>query len=655
MAEYEVRFRDDFSGPARNAVDAVRDLKDSAAGAAARLAAMARSATSAGGATRSAAGGMRGMAASLRGSSSAAATWNANVAANVSQAHSLKRGIGGLTGAINAKASAANSAGGSVGGLGKKLGGLGAKANIAGIAIQALKVALAAVAIAAGIFAAQLTKAVMFLGRAQVAFRNLAHGAGNGARALKETMTLAADLGLPVQQTTKSMQKLLAMQFDKSTATEIIKMGAALKALGANTEEVDRVILAMSQIKSAGKLQGDELMQLAEAGVSVDLIYKNIGKQLGKTTEEVIKLKEAGKITADVAIAAIMEAVKDKGGVKNFQDLTKQVGKTLPGKIDLARSAWELFVIKVADFAQGPLLKSLGPIIDEVTSALRGAGKSGLLKGLGEAFGFVGEAASMVWGILRGFFSGLSSGLRLGGVAGHVFKALGTAILSILKSKIVVDLFQVWGAVLGGIISIVGILVSAIATLGSAAIWLFSAFNPIVRIGELVLNGLGQIPAFISGVAETIGAKASSLGSRIIDGIVNGIRAGVSAVVSAITDVANSAVSAAKSALKIKSPSQVFANIGSMVSQGFVKGVDQNAATNAMAFAATPAATPGAFAGGAGGGTRNSITIAVDPGSAVAAAERSKSPEEYAAAVRTMLANDLIDELELQLATIGGA
>ncbi|MFP7706361.1 tape measure protein [Trueperella sp. LYQ141] len=66
--------------------------------------------------------------------------------------------------------------------------------------------------------------------------------------------------------------------------------------------DFDRMSLIWSKIYSNQKMQGDEAMQLMEAGIP---IYQMVAKQMGITAEEARKMGEAGQISADMFADAI--------------------------------------------------------------------------------------------------------------------------------------------------------------------------------------------------------------------------------------------------------------------------------------------------------------------------------------------------------------
>ena len=89
---------------------------------------------------------------------------------------------------------------------------------------------------------------------------------------------------------------------------------------GGSTEQMNRIALALGQVRAAGKLTGMEMRQLTEAGLPVTEI---LAKAFGVTTSELVELREKGLIPADKAIQAIVSTIEnDFGGAAARQTET---------------------------------------------------------------------------------------------------------------------------------------------------------------------------------------------------------------------------------------------------------------------------------------------------------------------------------------------
>lgn len=120
------------------------------------------------------------------------------------------------------------------------------------------------------------------------------------------------------EQIEKSQTRLMAQGFrDKELyATLFAASDLAAMMPGNKNETLDRVTMALSQIKSKGRLQGEELtQQLAEAGLNTTLVKQQLMGAYGlKSTQDVDKLMAKGGVSADVALPAIQRAILQQLG-----------------------------------------------------------------------------------------------------------------------------------------------------------------------------------------------------------------------------------------------------------------------------------------------------------------------------------------------------
>lgn len=130
-------------------------------------------------------------------------------------------------------------------------------------------------------------------------------------------------------------QNMIAMGWE---AKDIIKdmetIGDAAAATGKGDEGLNRIILALSQIKSKGKLSTEELNQLAEAGISAKR-YLAEGLGYGSGDSGIAALSkdlEQGKIGSERAIQAIMAGMKEYKGM--MDKTANETAKGLWGQIE---------------------------------------------------------------------------------------------------------------------------------------------------------------------------------------------------------------------------------------------------------------------------------------------------------------------------------
>lgn len=230
-------------------------------------------------------------------------------------------------------------------------GNVGSAAKWGGAAIAGIALAAAA---AVGYLALQFTEAAVaaaaFGQRSRQALGLLIDSAGTGAMQFNSLRHEAEGLGLDIERTQMSFQKLLAAQFSIGKSRELIRMGSDLQAIGAKADDVEGVLLAITQIKSKGKLQAEEMLQLQERGISAELVYNALGEKLGKSKDELMAMQKKGKLGGPEAIDAILAAVRKKTNTEFAGQAGEQFAKTtLSGMVGVWKAKGTNFMIDVGD------------------------------------------------------------------------------------------------------------------------------------------------------------------------------------------------------------------------------------------------------------------------------------------------------------------
>lgn len=162
-------------------------------------------------------------------------------------------------------------------------------------------------------FVESAVEAAMFAEKSTLAIGFLTDNVQQAGNTFDMVRHEAQGLGLDVNNTVAGFEKLLAAQFNVGQSNALVKMGADMQAIGASAEEVQRIIYAMTEIKSIGTLQKRQERMLQMAGISGQLIDNALMKRTGIGTKSGLdKARKGGKIGADDAIAAIQDAVMAK-------------------------------------------------------------------------------------------------------------------------------------------------------------------------------------------------------------------------------------------------------------------------------------------------------------------------------------------------------
>ncbi len=394
--------------------------------------------------------------------------------------------------------------------------------------------------------------------------------------------TLAQDLGLDVLDTSKSFTKLLALQFSPKMATDLIKMGADMRALGTSSEGVQNILAQLGQVQAKGRLQGEELTVLAENGLSTQLVYKHLASQLGKTKDEILKMQAAGKLTSEMAFPAIMAAVMEKTGEKQLGDVGKQIADlTMSGMAGQLKAKAQNAFINIGTGATTAIMGALRPIAGELGDMFQGESfQRGIISAVETVAGVVREAVpfvkEFVGSLGQGFMEAWPAmqgavGILLDGFGGEQswmesIKELGRSLGQIAAAAITVGV--VFGGMLAGGIQLVTGMVQ-----GLIFVW------------DSMIGVIGSVLFAVDDFFANLGAKwrafdFGALAGYLIEGLVNGISGGAQWVLEAVGNLGSSVIQKFEDVLKIGSPSKEFEYLGQMSGLGFTQGLEGSLASN---------------------------------------------------------------------------
>ncbi len=150
----------------------------------------------------------------------------------------------------------------------------------------------------------------------QTAFATLLKSQSKAARFMDDLKKAAAATPFELSDLTTASQRLLAFGFSaKQTKGILTDLGNASSSLGTGAEGFQQLSLVFGQIKAKGRLQGDEVLQLAENGVPA---LKILEKQLGLTSDQLQKKLSKGAIDSTTAIGALRKGMQQMygGGMK---------------------------------------------------------------------------------------------------------------------------------------------------------------------------------------------------------------------------------------------------------------------------------------------------------------------------------------------------
>lgn len=297
-------------------------------------------------------------------------------------------------------------------------------------------------------------------------------GSASKASAMIEKMRdFAAKTPLTLENVISGGSLLMSYGVDESNLIDTMtKLGDLASG---NAEKMDRITLAYGQMLAKGKVTGEELMQMTEAGVPLQTA---LAESIGVTGEEFSKMVSAGKVGIDDLNKAITGLTTGDG---KFAGMMEKQSQTMQGMLSTLQDNLSEFMRKMGEGAFG-----------EVKSALQEA--SDLLAEW-EEDGTLDRWAQGVGVLLKNLVAFLKQAISVGLdfkeaiIAGAV--ALGTF-------KVAIGIGNVISAAVASIQHFTT--ATKAATAAQATFNAVGAANPYVFIASVVLTAIAGIATFIA-------------------------------------------------------------------------------------------------------------------------------------------------------------
>jgi tape measure domain-containing protein len=293
-------------------------------------------------------------------------------------------------------------AGNAASNLAEKSGGLlsGLKSAVGGVTdvigkVSMLSIGYQAIKGTAQSFYDNLLKGNADMEQVKVGFETLLGAGQKTDNFLKQLQGFAASTPFEFPELAVNAQHMLAFGF---TADQVLPtltdIGDAMSAMGKKSADIDSVITVFGQMKAAGKVNAQDMMQLTSQGIPG---WKFLAEAMHLTIPEVQNLSQKGLIPADAAIKALTAGMHGMFGGGMEKQATTFVGlmSTLQDNVGAAMRAFTGPLFDAAK--QG--LTTLGNLVSS-PAFQKFATETG--KQIADVFGIIGP---MIGDVIKSFQS----------------------------------------------------------------------------------------------------------------------------------------------------------------------------------------------------------------------------------------------------------
>lgn len=224
---------------------------------------------------------------------------------------------------------------------------------------------------------------------ATIAFEVLTGSAKDGQLLFEQIRKFAAESPVTFSNAADATKTMMSFGLAAQDVQKNLQMLSDVT--GGNNDRFKMLSLAFSQTTAAGRLMGQDLLQMINAGFNP---LQQISKTTGESMIELKKRMEDGGISSQEVRKAFEDATS-AGGM--FHGMTERLAGTVSGKLNIALSDLEQKAASAGQ-AMGPLLiqlldtfTRLKPILDAVINLV-----DGISQGLGFAIAIVTDLINSV-------------------------------------------------------------------------------------------------------------------------------------------------------------------------------------------------------------------------------------------------------------------
>lgn len=350
----------------------------------------------------------------------------------------------------------------------------------------------------------------------QTSFTTMLGSASKAQSMIANLKDFADKTPFEMSDLSKGAQTLLAFGTSANDIMPDLKMLGDISQ--GDKAKFDGLTLAFSQISSAGKLSGQDLLQCINVGFNP---LSEISKKTGESMGDLRKRMEAGGISAQEVAEAFKSATSEGG---QFYNAMQNQSKTFNGQLSTLKDNVMTFLGNVSQGMQNTLKNDLLPTasgwVSQLSAAFKRGGTTELMPAIGnvlaqaiaKAAGFAPQFLQTGTTVLVAFIKGLTSNSDT--ITASAI-SIGQAILSALTT----------------VIPAVGQAGLDMITAFAKQLFGYDIGRDITQVGNTVKSGFSQIAASVQSALPGLGVTVKNVIADICK-IVNALLPVVSSAVS---------------------------------------------------------------------------------------------------------------------------
>lgn len=387
---------------------------------------------------------------------------------------------------------------------------------------------------------------------------------GDEAKAQKLVNDLkkeAAATPFGMQDLAQSAQTLMSFGMSAEEAQKRMKQLGDISQ--GDAEKFKSLTLAFAQMSSTGKLTGQDLMQMINAGFNpLEEISRKTGKSIGELKDEMSK----GAISADMVAEAFASATSEGG---RFYGSMEAQSKTFSGQMATLEDGVASLKGQLAEglttMLSGTVLPMVNGWVDELSGAFQKDGVQGLIDAFGgileEAVQFISEQLPIVVDIasqiIISLVQGLTSALpQITEAAVMLLMTLVNGIIETLPALITAGI-QMIGTIISGIAEALPQLIPAAVSavvqivqglLDNLPMVLEAALQLVLGLTQGILDALpvliAALPAIITGIVDFVIGAIIEAGIQLLTSLIGALPEIITAIVEAIPQIVDGLITA---------------------------------------------------------------------------------------------------------------